>query len=65
MKSSIHEGALRITNEDGTSTFQELLHKENFASFFFFFKSALIDHKNANFGDRNVYNSKTFVCRNS
>ena len=37
MKNSILERALRITYKDGTlRTFQELVHKENSDSFFFF-----------------------------
>ena len=36
MKSFIHERALRITYKDDTPTCQELLHKENSASFCFF-----------------------------
>ena len=40
--------ALRIIYKGGTSTFQELLHKEDFASFFIFLKneSVSIHHKN-------------------
>ena len=45
MKNSIHERALRITEKDGTSTFQELLNKENSASFFIFLKPVSIHHK--------------------
>ena len=40
--------ALRMTSKGGTSTFQELLHKEDFASFFIFLKniSVSIHHRN-------------------
>ena len=48
MKNSMRERVLvlRITYKDGSSTFQDFLHKENCASFFHFFKSILIHHKN-------------------
>ena len=40
--------ALRITFEGGKSTFQELFHKENFASFFIFLKNNFVSihHRN-------------------
>ena len=45
-KNSLHEIALKITY-NGTSTFQELLHKENSASFFYFLnKSVSMHHRN-------------------
>ena len=53
-KNSIHERALKITY-NGTSAFQELLHKENSASFSFFKQvcfNALQEY--ANFGERNI-----------
>ena len=58
--------ALRITFEGGKSTFQELFHKENFASFFIFFKKQFCFNTSqefANFGDRNVWKSVGFVYR--
>ena len=45
MNNSICERALRITCRDGTSTFQEFLHKQNSAPFLFFINLFLY-HKN-------------------
>ena len=39
MKNSIHERALRIIYKYDTSTFQELLHKQNSTSVFTFLKN--------------------------
>ena len=45
-KNSMHETALKITYS-GTSAFQELLHKENSASFFIFLnKPVSMHHRN-------------------
>ena len=61
----MHERALKITYS-GTSAFQELLHRENSASFFIFKQICFnASQEFANFGDRNVENSETFVCKNS
>ena len=56
MRNSIHERALTITDKDGTSTFQELLHKDNCASFFIFF---------LNLFQYITRICETFVCRYS
>ena len=54
---STHEKALRNTYQDNTSTFQELLNKDN---------SVSIHHRNMQvLGNRNVQTSPWFVSRNS